>query len=219
MANADTPFGLRPIRHKSGAPYNGAVNPYYLPSSYATAVYIGDPVVRTGTSNTAAVEVPGAGKFAIGTLPEVNVTAAGTVDGATKMVTGVVVGFAALPTDLTKQYNPASTARVVYVCDDPDVVFEIQADGAIPAASIGLNATFIATHSGSTTTGLSGIELDTTSAAPAADLSDQMRIVRAVNREDNDTTITHAKVEVVITQHTEASGIFALDGTAGTLGI
>jgi len=220
MANPDTPFGLRPVRHKSGAPYNGAANPYVIEAADGTATFIGDPVVRiAGGSNTAAVAVPGAGTFAIGTLPSVIRTAVGTVDGATKVITGVVVGVAADPTNLENKHRVASTQRVVWVCDDPDIVFEIQADGAIPAASVGLNATIIATHAGDTVTGLSGIELDTTSAAPAADLSDQLRIVRAVNREDNDTTLTHAKVEVVITQHTEASNFFAHDGTAGTLGI
>lgn len=218
MANVDAPMGLRPVRHKSGAPYSGSVNPYYLPSTYGTAVFIGDTVVRTGTSNTAVVAVPGAGEFGIGTLPEINLSDVGTVAAAGDMITGVVVGFAADPTALENKHNPASTERVAYVCDDPDVIFECQADGAIPATSMGLNATLIATHSGSTTTGLSGRELDTTSAAPAADLSDQMRILRAVNRQDNDTTITHAKVEVQITQHTEASNTFANDGTAGSLG-
>ena len=220
MANQDTPFGLRPVRHKSGAPYNGASNPYVIESGDGTATFIGDPVVRVaGGSNPAAVEVPGAGSFAIGTLPSVIVTAVGTVDGATKVISGVVVGFAADPTALENVHRIASTQRVAYVCDDPDVVFEIPAAGAIPAASVGLNATLIATHAGSATSGLSGMELDTTSAVPAADLSDQLRIVRAVNREDNDTTITHAKVEVVINQHTESQNHFAHDGTAGNLGI
>lgn len=216
MANIDSPFGLKPVRHKSGAPYNGAANPYYIQSDYATALFIGDPVVKTGTANTAAVEAPGAGKFGIGTLPAINKTAVGDVDGNTKRITGVIVGFSPLPTDLTKNYNPASTARVAYVCDDPDVVFEMQADGAIPATSIGLNAVLIYTHSGSTSTGLSGAELDTTSDAPAADASNQLTIVRAVNREDNDTTLTHAKVEVTINAHTEAPGYTAAgDGTLG----
>lgn len=209
MANNDTPFGLRPVRHRNGAPYNGAANPYYIPASYGTALFVGDPVIKTGTSNTAGVDVPGGGHFAIGTMPEINKAAAG--DG--NRITGVIVGFAASPAALDKQYNPASTERVAFVCDDPDVVFEIQADGAIPAASVGLNAVLIYTHSGSTTTGLSGAELDTTSDAPAADASNQLVIMRAVNREDNDTTLTHAKVEVMINQHTENQG------TVGTLGI
>lgn len=202
MANVDSPSGLRPVRYKNGSPWNGAANPYFIPSTYGTALFVGDPVVKTGTSNTAAVKVPGAGSFAIGTMPEINKATAGDAN----RVTGVIIGFAALPNDLTKAHNPASTERVALVCDDPNVVFEIQADGAIPAASIGLNAVFIYTHSGSTTTGLSGVELDTTSDAPAADASNQMIILRAVNREDNDTTITHAKVEVMLVNHTEAHG-------------
>lgn len=216
MANVDRPFGLKPIRHKSGAPYNGAVNPYYIKGDYATALFIGDPVTKNGTSNTAAVKVPGGGSFAIGTLPEVIKTAAGDVDGVTKRPSGVIVGFSPLPSNLGANYNPASTERVAFVCDDPDVVFEIQADGAIPAASIGLNAVFIYTHSGSTTTGLSGAELDTTSDAPEANASNQMIILRAANREDNDTTLTHAKVEVMLINHTEAHGNTAAgDGTLG----
>lgn len=212
MANVDSRFGLKPIRHKSGAPYNGAFNAYYVPSTYGTALYKGDPVVKTGTSNTAKVSAAGAGTFAIGTLPEINKATVGDAN----RVTGAIVGFAPLPTDLGKAYNPASTARVVYVADDPDLIFEIQADGAIPAASIGLNAVFIATHSGDTTTGLSGIELDTTSDVPAADASNQMVILRAVNREDNDTTLEFAKVEVMLINHTEAQGNTANgDGTLG----
>ena len=108
---------------------------------------------------------------------------------------------------------PDGTRQLALVCDDPDVIYEIQADGAIPAASVGLNAVLIDTHSGDTATGLSGTELDTTSDAPAADASNQLLILRAVNRDDVDTTLTHAKVEVLINQHTENQG------TVGTLGI
>lgn len=210
MANVDTPFGLRPIRHRNGAPYNGAANPYYISSGYDTALFIGDPVIKVaGGSNTAEVTVPSVGKFAIGTMPSIEKAAAGD----TNRITGVIVGFSADPANLDRKHNPASTERVALVCDDPDVVFEIQADGAIPAASVGLNAVLIYTHSGDTTTGLSGVELDTTSDPPAADASNQLLILRAVNREDNDTTLTHAKVEVLINQHTQTQG------TVGTLGI
>jgi hypothetical protein len=213
MANVDSPKGLIPVRHRSGAPWNGLTVPCYIDSGYGTALYVGDPVVKVaGGSNAAAVKVPGAGSFPIGTLPSIEKAAAGDAN----RVSGVIVGFAPLPTDLSKNYNPASTARVAYVCMDPDVVFEIQADGAIPAASVGLNGVFIYTHSGSTTTGLSGVELDTTSDVPAADASNQMLILRAVNREDNDTTSTWAKVEVLIICHTEAHGSTAAgDGILG----
>jgi hypothetical protein len=204
MANVDSPFGLKPVRHRNGAPWNGMTVPCYIEAGYNSGgMFIGDPVIKVaGGSNTAAVTAPGAGKFNIGTLPSIELAAAGDAN----RVSGVIVGFAADPTNLGRQYNPTSTARVAFVCMDPDVVFEIQADGAIPAASIGLNAVFIKTHSGSTSTGLSGVELDTTSDVPAADASNQMLILRAVNREDNDTTLTHAKVEVLLINHTEAHG-------------
>jgi hypothetical protein len=217
MANIDSPFGLRPVRYLSGAPYNGAVNPYFIKSDYGTALYVGDPVTLTGTSNTAAVTVPGAGEFAIGTLNEINKLTLGDSNSNAERCAGVIVGFASLPNDLTKQYNPASTERVAYVADDPTLIFEIQANGAIPAASMGLNAIMIADHSGSTATGLSGIELDTTGTVPAADASYQLLIFRAVNRVDNDTTLTHAKVLVMINIHLWAHGMN--DNATGTLGI
>lgn len=210
MANVDSPFGLRPVRHRNGAPYSGAANPYYIASSYGTALYVGDPVIKVaGGSNTAAVDAAGVGSFAIGDLPSVEKATAG--DG--NRITGVIVGFATNPDNLTQHYNPASTERVALVCDDPDVIFEIQADGAIPAASMGLNGVLIFAHAGSTVTGLSGVELDTTSDAPAADASNQLLILGAAKRSDNDTTLTHAKVEVLINQHTQNQG------TVGTLGI
>ena len=201
MANADTPFGLRPIKHRNGAPYNGAVRPYLIPSTDAANMFIGDPVLKTGTSNTARVSAPGVGVFDIGTLPAVIKATAGD----DQRITGVIVGFAPTPSNLEAVYGPASTARVALVCDDPSVVFEIQADGAIPAASIGFNAVLIYTHAGSTVTGRSGAELDTTSDAPAADASNQLLILRHVNRVDNEPNVTHNKVEVAINHHTEVN--------------
>ena len=209
MANNDTPFGLRPIRHRNGAPYNGACNPYYKAVGLAEAFYVGDAVIKAGSSNTAYANRPGMGGFNVGCLPTVQLATVG--DG--NRITGVVVGVGANPDNLNRIYSPSATEDIIWVCDDPDVIFEIQADGAIPAASIGLNAVLIATNSGDTDTGISGLELDTTSDAPAADASNQLVIMRAVNREDNDTTLTHAKVEVMINQHTENQG------TVGTLGI
>lgn len=210
MANPDTPFGLRPVRHRNGAPYNGAVNPVYINSSYGTALFIGDPVIKVaGGSNAAAISVPGMGHFPIGTMPSVEKATA----GATNRITGVIVAFGADPTNLEQKHSPADTEGLAWICDDPDVIFEIQANGAIPAASMGLNAILIYTHAGSAVTGLSGVELDTTGTVPAADATYQLLILRAANREDNDTTLTHAKVEVLINQHTENQG------TVGTAGV
>lgn len=197
MANTDTPFGLRPVRYRNGAPYNGACQAYAVNAS-TVALFIGDPVVINGTSNTAELTGVGAGTFPAQTLPEIVKATAG--DG--NAITGVVVGFAANPPN-NQVYNPASTSRIAFVADDPDLLFEIQADsaGSIAATEIGLNAVLIFTHAGSTVTGLSGVELDTTSDAPAADASNQLTIRRQVNKADN-AAGTHAILEVTINNHT-----------------
>lgn len=210
MANPDTPFGLRPIRHRNGAPYNGAVNLYYKAADYATALFVGDPIIKVvGGSNDVAVDAPGAGHFPLGTLPEAEL--APVTDDT--LITGVIVGFAANPNALETKHSPASTEAVMYVCDDPDVIFEIQADGIVPVLSMGLNAQMIATHAGNAITGISGRELNISGDPPSAEASNQLLILRAVNREDNDTTLTHAKVEVMINRHTQNQG------TVGALGI
>lgn len=196
MANTNTPFGLKPVLHRNGQPYNGAVNPYYVPAAYATALFVGDPVVITGTANTTRVKLPSAGSFEIGTLPAINKATAGT----TNRITGVIVGFSAEFNSLT--YNAASTERIAYVCDDPDVMFEIQADGALAAVDVGLNACVIYTVAGSTNSGLSGVQLDTTSAVPATTVGFQLKINRLVNREDNEAGTAYTKALVTINQHT-----------------
>ena len=194
MANSDSPTGLTPIRHANGAPYNGAFKEYYVPSTYATALFVGDPVIVTGTANTAGYK-----GNAPGTLPEINKAAA----AGSAYISGVIVGFEPLPTDLTKIHNPASTERIVYVADDPDLVFEIQEDGdttPLAATSVSANADLIYTHAGSTATGKSGAELDSTTIDTTATL--QLKVKRLVNRVNN-AIGEFAKWEVTINLHTQ----------------
>jgi hypothetical protein len=183
MANTSAPRGLVPVRHRSGAPYNGAANLYFVPATDGTALFIGDPVIVAGSADTSGIPTIGIA------------TAAG---GA--YVSGVVVGFVPDPTNLELKNRTASTARYVFVCDDPDVIFEIQEDavgGALAAVDVGLNADLIA-GTGSTTTGQSGWQLDTSTKATTNTL--QLRIVRFVQRSDNDIS-ANAKVEVAINLH------------------
>ena len=115
MANTNAPTGFNPVRYLSGAPYNGAVNYYSVAAGNATAIYVGDPVKDVGTGQTIS-----------GTMYK-DVILAGTGD----VITGVVV--AVMP-DLTgtgagfgsTTYRAASTARILAVADDPNLLFEIQ---------------------------------------------------------------------------------------------
>ena len=208
MANADTPFGLKPLRHRHGAPYNGAANPYYKKSDYSVAVFVGDVVTKNGTANLAAVSAPGLGDFIIGSLPEIQRTTAGVRNSDAECPTGVVVGFGANPNDLSKAYSPADTEAVVWVCDDPTVIFEAQSPDALASTSMGLCAILLETHSGSTATGLSGVEIDGGGGtSPDASAAMQVTILRQSNRVGNEGAAVHNKIEVALNGHTESFGM------------
>ena len=146
MANVNAPFGLRPVRYLSGAPYNGAANVYTVAAGYGTAIYVGDPVVDIGTVTTNAD----------GTITK-DVQLAATTD----VMTGVVI--AVLPdTRDSLVYRAASTLRRILVADDPNLIFEAQeaTGGGLTSADLGLNISFNA-GTPSTITGRSGLTLKT----------------------------------------------------------
>lgn len=175
MANATGGFGLRPVRHINGAPWNGQVIQCYVSSSYATALFVGDPVLLTPTL---------AEKDTTGRYQTIN-KSAGT-DGT--IIFGVIVGFEPDPNNLNRIYNPASTERIAYVCVDKTVLYAVRGDGGGTPSKVfvGQNAVMIATTTGSTTTGLSGMELDEgTTTAPSADQSNPLFIEGILEAEDN----------------------------------
>ena len=198
MANANTPAGLTPLKNSPFVEI--PKNSYYIPASYATALFIGDPVVKTGTSNTANVLTSGK-LYPAGSLPEINKATAGDANAST----GVIIGFLANPTNLNVAYNPASTERIAIVADNPLQEFEIQEETAgtpLAVTSVGLNANLVYAESGSTVTGLSGAELDTST--PATTSTFQLKILRLVDAPDN-AIGQHAKWRVKINNHTEAN--------------
>lgn len=183
MANSNTPFGLRPIRHRNGAPYNGAATRYYVPSSDSTALYLGDPVVIAGSADANGVA---------------SVTKATAAGGAYML--GPVVSVEPVTRDSTT-YREASTERYVWVADDPDLVFMVQEDGvggALAVGDVGLNADWIA-GTGSAVTGLSGAMLDTSTKATTNTL--QLRIAGFSQAVDNEVGSANAKVLVTINLH------------------
>lgn len=172
MANADAAFGFRAVNQDGSACTNFQVHKYYVPSTDSTALYKGDPVIIAGSADAAGV-------------PTVTRATAGS--GA--YVTGVVVDFDPVTgvssPNLGRTYRPASTAMYVWVADDPDQLFEIQEDSdtsTLAAANVGQNADFII-GTGSTVTGMSATELDSSTANTTNTL--QCRIERLAPREDN----------------------------------
>jgi len=203
MANVDSPFGLRAIGSANGAPVTGAVIPCYIAATYETALFKGDPVVVVAAGSNSAREGDTIeGDLPIGSLPAVE--RATVTDGGT--VSGVIVGFAHETQD-SLLYSPADTEAVAYVNIDPNTLYEIQADGAVAATSVGLNAVGIYTNSGDTTYGYSGLELDSgTTTAPSADASNPFTIERIISAPDNEPNAAFNKVVVRINSSTRADG-------------
>lgn len=160
MANTDAPFGLKPVRYRSGAPYNGASTRYYIGTGDSNNLFIGDVVALSGSG--ASDGTPGIVRATAG---------AGSSAGDGPL--GVVVGFENLTSDnLSRTYRPASTAMYVHVADDPSLEFIVQEDSdssTLAVTDIGLNANFVQ-GTGDTATGTSRVELDSSSAATTATL-------------------------------------------------
>lgn len=180
MANVDRVNGARPVKHLDGSPYNGAANKYYIPASDNTAVFVGDFVKSNGTGHTDGT--PGC------------IQAAAT----DAQLLGVVVGVIPDTAD-SLIYRAASTGRYVLVADAPDLVFEIQEDsvgGALAITDIQRNAD-ITVAAGNTTTGTSGMELDS---SDIKDATAQLRLIGPVLRADNEIG-TNCKWLVTINEH------------------
>lgn len=184
MANASVAFGLRPVRTVSGAPYTGAFREYSVPASDGTALYIGDLVTMVGTSST----VNGVA------MQDVTRSATGGV------FQGVIVGVKP-DTQASLPYRAASTLRVVRVCDDPNMLFEIK-DGAsgtaLTAADVGLNADIVVV-AGSTVTGYSGTTLNNATEATTNTLD--VKLVEILNRSDNEIGSASASWLVRLNRH------------------
>ena len=96
-------------------------------------------------------------------------------------------------------YCPASTEMYIAVVDDPYVIFEVQEDsdgGALDAGASHGNADLVV-GSGSTTTGVSAMELDSSDIKTA---TAQLRVLRIVPREDN-AVGNYCKWLVLINEH------------------
>lgn len=171
MANVNAPFGLRPVRKIDGSPWNGQTIRCYIASSYATALFIGDPVLWTTVL-----------ALKNGYYPTIE-RSAGTTG---TVVRGVITSFEPNPNNLTQQYNPASTERWCNVCLGPDVVFQVRDNGGGTPTVVyqGQNAV-LASGSGSTITGLSAYVL-AAATTPTTTQAHTLHILGLSDIEDNE---------------------------------
>ena len=201
MASVSRINGFRPVKTVTGAAYNGQSNVYFVPASDSTVIMVGDAVKLAGDAR-AATGAP-------------TVTRCGATDNAVGIVVGVLfTGVGDLTNvppvnDLnTPIYRRASTDRYLLVCDDPNVIYEVQYAGTSVAAAtitanVGSNGQFTTT-AGSTITGASGMQLDSSGLATTATLP--LKIVGFPNRPDNIPGDTYFSYLVKLNGSTFSSG-------------
>jgi hypothetical protein len=128
-------------------------------------------------------------------------------DGGTVPIVGVFNGCRFTDPTTGKEtfsnFYPASTNASdieAFVIDDPNVVYEVQADAAFPVADLFGNFDIVYTSSGSTVTGISGAELDVTTGATNTNLP-----IKAIDisqdPENSDVGSDATNVLVVIQNH------------------
>jgi hypothetical protein len=146
MANANAPRGFWPLRHLGGGTIRA--NEYTIATGYTSDIFKGDLVKRvTG----GGIELAAAGNRFVGVFDGVSyVDASGNQKYSSYW-----------PNTTTATYIKA----MVY--DDPMITFGVQSNGSTVAADYGELADHVA-GSGSTTTGVSGHELNGTSSTATA---------------------------------------------------
>jgi len=166
MASTASPYGFKPVNEVGGLPYAGSTRSFALdPAGYGTNIFNGSLVYVATTGYLQLVTADGSD----GTT---NAFPAGTtLTGAV----GVFVGCSyvnAQGQTLFSQYYPANALNAVaFVVDDPNTVFQVQADGQLTIAALGANVTIAnaqSTSTGSTTTGNSNVAISATTKTTTA---------------------------------------------------
>lgn len=189
MSATNAPFGLRPAFHPSGLDRATALADG-ITSGYGSAILKGQPV-RYVTAGV--IEPAAAGQAFVGAFAGVEWT---DTTGRRRV----------------SNNWPASTAYeagscIAYFYADPNIVYEIQADGSLAQTSVGDEADLTNTTAGSTTVGLSQCTLSTT--LVGAGNSAQMRIVNLAPYPGNAWGDSFTIVQATIAE-------FQFAGAAGT---
>ena len=198
MANIDAPFGLRPIAKQGSAPGGTIGTTKYKISSGASALFTGDPVKL---KSDGSIEVKGG---------------AGAITGA---ISGVFMGcFYTDPTTSKPTFRNnfpdglAATDAIAFISDDPDQLYIAQqdSDGSnIVAADLNTNANMIMA-AGSTTSGMSKAEIDSSTAA-TGNATHMLKLLDFYDVPSNDATSNNSILVVKINNHE----LGAHTGTAG----
>jgi hypothetical protein len=160
QASIDAPRGFKPWESIIHTGY------YAIQTTPTTDIFIGDLVETAGNT----LLTPKMGNLIEAVVEE---------SGAAGSLLGIVLGlfdhnfFPVNSMDTADVGNGVITGYAL-VANSPDQLYVAQEDGvasSIVAANVGLNVESIATHAGSTSTGISGMEIDSSSVATTATLA------------------------------------------------
>lgn len=184
MSNPNQAFGLRPVGSLWGGVNTGKLRKVAVPAAYGVALFPGDPVIITGTSQP---DSQGSGDI----LPIVQLaTAAGS-----NYISGVLVSRVVDTAD-QNVYLPASTGGYFLMDDSPDTLYEIQGDETDAVTDVGATAS-LTSGAGSTALGVSGWQLDTSTVGSGTQLT-----VQGFRQSDrNDLTSANPVLLVTINLH------------------
>ena len=190
MANIDKAFGLRPIGNLSAT---GAQKQYgyEIADNQAGTIFQGDLVVLTAG-------------FISRFLPATHTAAVGVFNGCNYI--DPTTGKPTFKNFYPGSVNITSGKIVADVIDDPNQLFLVQCNASIAATDIGKNADVVGTG-GSTTTGISSMELASSTLATTAALN--LKVVGLYNDVNNEYG-TNAVVVVKINEH-----VYGSTGVAG----
>lgn len=190
MANVDKAFGLRPLGNLSGTGSQKQYG-YEIADNQAGAIFQGDLVtLKDG--------------YILQFNPASHTAAVGVFNGC--FYTDPTTGKPTFSNYYPGSVNITQGKITADVLDDPNQMFLIQNDGTSAATNYGLNADIVV-GTGSTTTGVSANELDTSSIATTAALN--LKIIGLWDVPNN-AVGANAVVVVKINEH--------LYGSAGVAG-
>lgn len=180
MANRDEPNGFVPYRHRGGGVIR-AGGPYKIQDSYGTSIFSGDAVIlASGYLNIAA---------------ENSATILGIFHGCSYRATDGSQVFSNYWLADTETLGDGDVEAMVF--DDPMISYRVQCDTGtayVDATHKGGVFDLEADHSGSATTGNSGMELDLNDTGTG-----QFKVIGLIDEPDNAAGV-NAKVEVVIVE-------------------
>lgn len=186
MANPNVAFGLWPRRQTTSGLWTGGYNMYFVPSTDANNIFLGDPMIPTGAADANGV-------------PVVTLATAGSSNYLLGPMMGIVNGgepIIPVTRDLPI-YRQASVATYIYVADDPNLFFEIQENGNMGTTAAWSNANLVS-GTGSTVTGQSGWQLNSSTSNTTNTL--QLRVITPI-RDVSNTVGTNCKWMVRINLH------------------